>query len=319
MSSPAIPGRSAAARPSDAVRSPWLVPAISGCRSWPGRSPSVYWSPSSPGCAGRLALVPLGGLAVGLRRDLRDQVGPVLRGRDLHGGDDRRRRRGRLPGAAGVPAWPWPTSGRGADALRMAVDPHRRLLLGVVLGLIGLISGITASSAWRTWPLFGQRGPARPQGPAADSNSTSRFFVCAYPFLRLVLSYLFAAAILAAAGRRGECTASCTAGWAGRPGGRRPRWPRRPSLFVLVGVFVLLKGVRLLGGPGGASTSPSAARGHHRRASPHRRQRRAALHKTVLGRHRRAVRPAVLRRGAPARRSAVPGGSGWACWSCRRS
>src|SRR5205807_2587887 len=32
----------------------------------------------------------------------------------------------------------------GVDAYRMAVDPHRRLLLGVVLGLVGVISGVTA-------------------------------------------------------------------------------------------------------------------------------------------------------------------------------
>src|SRR6516225_11916948 len=42
----------------------------------------------------------------------------------------------------------------GVEAYRMAVDPHRRLLLRIVLGLVGVISGITASGAWRTWLLF---------------------------------------------------------------------------------------------------------------------------------------------------------------------
>src|SRR2546421_3700164 len=76
----------------------------------------------------------------------------------------------------------------------MAVDPHRRLLLGIVLGLIGVISGITASGAWRTWLLFINRVPFGRQDPQFRLDIS--FFVFTYPFLRLVLSYLFAAVFL---------------------------------------------------------------------------------------------------------------------------
>ena len=106
---PAVPGRPAAAEPAGVAPAP-LAPLPGAGR---GRA-------DRPRCAGhdhrrgvdRLALVPLGGLRVGLRRDLRDQMGPVLRGRDLHDGHDRRERRARLPAAAGVPA------GRGHRAAR---------------------------------------------------------------------------------------------------------------------------------------------------------------------------------------------------------
>src|SRR6266851_666266 len=79
----------------------------------------------------------------------------------------------------------------GVEAYRMAVDPHRRLLLGIVLGLIGLISGATASGAWRTWLLFINQVPFGRTDKQFGLDIS--FFVFTYPFLRLVLSYLFAA------------------------------------------------------------------------------------------------------------------------------
>src|SRR5262249_56314700 len=90
------------------------------------------------------------------------------------------------PGAA--------TEGPGVDAFRMAVDPHRRLLLGIVLGLIGVISGITASGAWRTWLLFINQVPFGRKDPQFKIDIS--FFVFTYPFIRLVLGYLFAAVLL---------------------------------------------------------------------------------------------------------------------------
>ena len=54
---------------------------------------------------------------------------------------------------------PVPAPGQGGDAYRMAIDPHRRLLLGLVLALVGLISGITAAGSWRTWLLFANQVP----------------------------------------------------------------------------------------------------------------------------------------------------------------
>jgi len=109
-----------------------------------------------------------------------------------------------MAAVVGVNAWlayrlrpvyrPAATQRPGVDAYRMAVDPHRRLLLGILLGLIGVISGITASGAWRTWLLFINQVPFGRKD--AQFGLDLSFFVFTYPFLRLVLSYLFAAVFL---------------------------------------------------------------------------------------------------------------------------
>jgi uncharacterized protein len=127
----------------------------------------------------------------------------------------------------------------GLDAYRMAVDPHRRLLLGILLGLIGLISGITASGAWRTWLLFINQVPFGRKD--AQFHLDISFFVFTYPFLRLVLSYLFAAVFLSLLVAAGVHILYGGLGWQGR----RPRatMGAQAHLFVLFGVFVLLKGV----------------------------------------------------------------------------
>src|SRR5215471_932621 len=127
----------------------------------------------------------------------------------------------------------------GVDALRMAVDPHRRLLLGIVLGLIGVISGITASGAWRTWLLFINQVPFGRRDPQFHLDIS--FFVFTYPFLRLVLSYLFAAVFLSLLAAVAVHVLYGGLGWQAR----RPRatMAAQAHLFVLLGLFVLLKGV----------------------------------------------------------------------------
>jgi uncharacterized protein len=126
----------------------------------------------------------------------------------------------------------------GVDNFRMAVDPHRRLLLGIVLGLIGVISGITASSAWRTWLLFINQVPFGRRDPQFHLDIS--FFVFTYPFLRLMLSYLFAAVFLSLLAAVAVHVLYGGLGWQGR----RPRatMAAQAHLFVLLGVFVLLKG-----------------------------------------------------------------------------
>ena len=127
----------------------------------------------------------------------------------------------------------------GVDAYRMAVDPHRRLLLGILLGLIGVISGITAASAWRTWLLFINQVPFGRRDPQFRLDIS--FFVFTYPFLRLVLSYLFTAVFLSLLAAVAVHVLYGGLGWQAR----RPRatMGAQAHLFVLVGVFVLLKGV----------------------------------------------------------------------------
>ena len=134
---------------------------------------------------------------------------------------------------------PVPAPGQGGDAYRMAIDPHRRLLLGLVLALVGVISGITAAGSWRTWLLFANQVPFGKVDPQFKWDLS--FFVFTYPFIRMVLSYLFAAVLLSLV------LATLVHYLYGglRMQGRRPRvtMAAQAHLFVLFGVFVLLKAV----------------------------------------------------------------------------
>jgi uncharacterized membrane protein (UPF0182 family) len=127
----------------------------------------------------------------------------------------------------------------GPEAYRLVVDPHRRLVLAVLLGLIGLVSGLGAAGSWRTWLLFANRTSFGRKDPQFHMDIS--FFVFDYPFIRLVLSYLFAAVLLSVV-----VTAAVHYLYGGlRPQlrGERATAGARAQLFVLVGAFVLLKAV----------------------------------------------------------------------------
>jgi len=131
------------------------------------------------------------------------------------------------------------TAGAGGDSYRLAIDPHRRLLLGTALAVIGVISGITAAGAWRTWLLFANQVPFRVRDPQFHLDLS--FFVFTYPFIRLVLSYLFWAVLLSLL-----LAALVHYLYGGlRMQGRHPRVTvaTQAHLFVLFGIFVLLKAV----------------------------------------------------------------------------
>jgi uncharacterized protein len=127
----------------------------------------------------------------------------------------------------------------GLDLYRQAVDPHRRLLLGLVLFLVGLLSGLSAAGAWQTWLLFANQVPFGVKDPQFGLDIS--FFVFTYPFLRLVLGFLFTAVLLSLA-----AVLLVNALYGGlRVQGRRLRATAaaQTHLFLLLGVFVLLKGV----------------------------------------------------------------------------
>jgi uncharacterized membrane protein (UPF0182 family) len=125
----------------------------------------------------------------------------------------------------------------GVDAYRMAIDPHRRLLFAIALAIVGVIAGISAASAWRTWLLFSNQVPFGQKDPQFRIDIS--FFVFTYPFLRLVLAFLFGAVLLSLVGVVVVQWLYGGLGWQGR----RPRASvaARAHLFVLLGVFVLLK------------------------------------------------------------------------------
>ncbi|HEX6855352.1 MAG TPA: UPF0182 family protein [Streptosporangiaceae bacterium] len=123
------------------------------------------------------------------------------------------------------------------EGYRTVVDPHRRLVLGLLLGLIGLVTGLSAASSWQTWLLFANRTSFHTTDPQFHLDLS--FFVFVYPFLRMVLTYLFTAVLISLV------VAAIVHYLYGalRPQvkGQRATAAARAHLFVLFGVFILLK------------------------------------------------------------------------------
>jgi uncharacterized protein len=126
---------------------------------------------------------------------------------------------------------------QGVEAYRQAIDPHKRGVMIVLLGLLGLISGLAASGDWQTWLLFVNRVPF---GPPTDPqfHLDISFYVFVYPFLRTILSFMFAAVLLSLV-----FAAAVHVLYGGLRLSRhaQPSRGARAQLFVLAAVFVTLK------------------------------------------------------------------------------
>ena len=127
---------------------------------------------------------------------------------------------------------------QGVEAYRHAIDPHRRGVTGVLLGLIGLIAGLTAASNWQTWLLFINRVRFGVKDPQFGLDLS--FFINVYPFLRMALSFLFAAVLLSLV-----LSAAVHVLYGGLRVARhaQPSRAARAHLFVLAGIFVALKAI----------------------------------------------------------------------------
>jgi len=128
---------------------------------------------------------------------------------------------------------------QGLEAYRQLIDPRRRLAAGLVVGLIGLVSGLAAAGSWRTWLLFANRTAFGAKDPQFHLDLS--FFIFDYPFIRMVLSFLFAAILLSLLIATG--VHYLYGGLRIQLHGERATQGTRAHLFVLVGIFMLLKAV----------------------------------------------------------------------------
>jgi uncharacterized protein len=128
---------------------------------------------------------------------------------------------------------------RALDGYRVALEPRRWFVLGAGSALIGLISGLTAASSWRTWLMFVNRTSFHTKDPQFHLDIS--FFVFVYPFIRMVLTYLFAAVLLSTA--VAAAVHYLYGGLRLQPLSGRATAAAQAHLFTLVGLFVLLKAV----------------------------------------------------------------------------
>jgi uncharacterized membrane protein (UPF0182 family) len=127
---------------------------------------------------------------------------------------------------------------QGVEAYRQAIDPHRRGATLVLLGLIGLISGLASASNWQTWLLFINRVPFGVKDPQFHLDIS--FFINVYPFIRMALSFLFAAVLLSIVLATAVHVLYGSLRLARHT---QPTSAAKAHLFVLVGVFIALKAV----------------------------------------------------------------------------
>jgi uncharacterized membrane protein (UPF0182 family) len=125
------------------------------------------------------------------------------------------------------------------DLLRRALNPYRGWLLGVVVVVIGIITGSAASRHWTTWMLWRNGQPFHYDDPQFHKDVS--YFTFTYPFQRFLLGQAFAIvtvsliAVLVTAYFYGSLRIQT-------PG---PKWTPagRVHVSVLLGAFVLLKAI----------------------------------------------------------------------------
>ena len=127
---------------------------------------------------------------------------------------------------------------QGLDRYRQSIDPHRKLFFWIAVGALALLSGAAAGGDWRLYLQFVNGvdfGMADP-----EFGMDIAFFAFTYPFLRILLGYMYAAVILAFiaavivhylyGGVRLQ-----------NDSGQRATPAARVHLSVLLGLFVLLR------------------------------------------------------------------------------
>lgn len=128
---------------------------------------------------------------------------------------------------------------QGLERYRMAIDPHRKLIGAGLLIFLGLLTGSSTSGLWQVWLAFMNRTPFGVKD--AQFHKDVSFYIFTYPFLRLVLGFLFATVILSFI--VSVAVHYIYGGLRLQGPGDKASPPVRAHLSVLVGLFVLLKGV----------------------------------------------------------------------------
>ncbi|MEE2053782.1 UPF0182 family protein [Nocardiopsis umidischolae] len=127
---------------------------------------------------------------------------------------------------------------QGLDRYRQSIDPHRKLFFWIAVGALALLAGVAASGDWRSYLQFTNSTDFGVNDP--EFGMDVAFFAFTYPFLRILLGYLYAAVILAFIAAvivhylyGGVRLQNDT--------GQRATPAARVHLSVLLGLFVLLR------------------------------------------------------------------------------
>ncbi len=126
---------------------------------------------------------------------------------------------------------------QGLDRYRMSIDPHRKLFFWLIIAGLGLLTGASASGEWGTYLQFANSTDFGKND--AQFGTDISFFAFLYPFLRVILGYLFAAVVIAFVAA--VVVHYLYGGVRLQSQGQRATPAARVHLSILLGVFVLLK------------------------------------------------------------------------------
>ncbi|MGH3320465.1 MAG: UPF0182 family protein [Streptosporangiaceae bacterium] len=128
---------------------------------------------------------------------------------------------------------------QGLERYRATLEPHLRVVVIAITGVIGLITGGAMAGRWTTWELFVHRQPFGVDDP--QFHMDAGFYIFTYPFLRLVMAFAFAAVVLAVVAA--AATHYLYGGLRLQAREEKATTAARAHLAALIGVFVLLKAV----------------------------------------------------------------------------
>ncbi|WP_131097172.1 UPF0182 family membrane protein [Streptomonospora litoralis] len=126
---------------------------------------------------------------------------------------------------------------QGLARYRMSIDPRRKLFFWVIVAGLGLLTGASAAGEWGTYLQFANGASFGVNDPQFGRDIS--FYTFTYPFLRVVLGYLFAAVVLAFIAA--VVVHYLYGGVRLQSQGQRATPAARVHLSVLLGVFVLLR------------------------------------------------------------------------------
>ncbi|WP_093257638.1 UPF0182 family protein [Thermostaphylospora chromogena] len=127
----------------------------------------------------------------------------------------------------------------GADRYRMALDPHRKPIFLIGMGMLALFAGSSLAGNWRTWLEFVNAEPFGSTDPLHGLDKS--FYMFTYPFIRLVLAFLFTAVVISAV--MSAIVHYLYGGFRFQSPGVHATPAARAHLSVLIGLFVLLKAI----------------------------------------------------------------------------
>ncbi|GAB3415348.1 UPF0182 family membrane protein [Flindersiella endophytica] len=125
------------------------------------------------------------------------------------------------------------------DRYRDAIDPHHKLIAGIIVGVLGIIAGWSASGRWSSYLQWRNAVPFGTKDPQFGKDPS--FYLFGYPWYRFLIGYGFAIVVLALV--VALIAHYLYGGIRLQTQGQKASAAAQAHVSVLLGLFVLLKAV----------------------------------------------------------------------------